>query len=64
MPQGQIFKSAGRVTTFSPSYRMIADLAEQALHTNIAGGSSDRRFSRWYMRDMENWLKGVYKVLS
>ena len=64
VPQGQIFKSAGRVTTFSPSYRMIADLAEHALHTNIAGGSSDRRFSRWYMRDMENWLKGVYKVLS
>jgi len=64
VPQGQIFKSAGRVTTFSPSYRMIADLAEQSLHTNIAGGSSDRRFSRWYMKDMENWLKGVYKVLS
>lgn len=64
VPQGQIFKSAGRVTTFSPSYRMIADLAEKALHTNIAGGSSDRRFSRWYMSDMENWLKGVYKVLS
>ncbi len=64
VPQGQIFKSAGRVTTFSPSYRMIADLAEKAIHTNIAGGSSDRRFSRWYMSDMENWLKGVYKVLS
>ncbi len=64
VPQGQIFKGAGRVTTFSPSYRMIADLAEHALHTNIAGGSSDRRFSRWYIRDMENWLKGVYKVLS
>jgi penicillin amidase len=63
VPQGQIFKSAGRVTTFSPSYRMIADLAEKAIHTNIAGGSSDRRFSRWYMSDMENWLKGVYKVL-
>lgn len=64
VPQGQIFKSAGRVTTFSPSYRMIADLAEKAIHTTIAGGSSDRRFSRWYMNDMENWLKGVYKVLA
>ncbi len=63
VPQGQIFRSAGRVTTFSPSYRMIADLGERTLHTNIAGGSSDRRFSRWYMNDMENWMKGVYKVL-
>jgi hypothetical protein len=33
-------------------------------HTNIAGGSSDRRFSRWYLVDKENRQKGIYKKLS
>ncbi len=64
IPQGQIFKSAGRTTTFSPSYRIIIDMATGEAHTNIAGGSSDRRFSRWYLADIENWQKGIYKKLS
>lgn len=64
IPQGQIFKSAGRTTTFSPSYRLIADMNTAELHTNIAGGPSDRRFSRWYISDMPDWLGGVYKVLG
>jgi penicillin G amidase len=64
IPQGQIFKSAGRTTTFSPSYRLIADMNTDELHTNIAGGPSDRRFSRWYISDMPDWLSGVYKVLG
>jgi len=63
IPQGQIFRSAGRTTTFSPSYRMIADMATRELHTNLAGGASDRRFSKWYVNDMKNWLGGVYKLL-
>jgi penicillin amidase len=64
IPQGQIFKSAGRVTTFCPSYRFIADLAYEGIHTTIAGGPTDRRFSRWYTSDIKNWLSGVYKVLT
>ncbi|TAL36679.1 MAG: penicillin acylase family protein [Spirochaetes bacterium] len=64
IPQGQIFKSAGRLTSFSPSFRMIADMATAALQTNMAGGSSDRRYSKWYANDLENWLHGVYKTLS
>lgn len=64
IPQGQIFRSAGRTTTFSPSYRMITDMAVKEVHTNIAGGPSDRRFSRWYVTDFKNWLIGKYKVLS
>jgi penicillin amidase len=63
IPQGQIFKSAGRVTTFCPSYRFIADMAYEGIHSNIAGGPTDRRFSRWYTSDIENWRHGVYKVL-
>jgi penicillin amidase len=64
IPQGQIFQSAGRTTTFSPCYRFIADMAYQELHTNMPGGPTDRRFSKWYTSDMENWKKGIYKVLG
>jgi penicillin amidase len=62
--QGQIFKSAGRLTTFSPSYRFIADLATDEIHSNLAGGPSDRRFSKWYVSDLKNWYEGNYKVLK
>ncbi len=61
--QGQIFKSDGRLTTFSPGFRFIADLAGDAIHTNLAGGPSDRRFSKWYTSDLENWYEGNYKEL-
>ncbi len=62
--QGQIFRSAGRLTTFSPSYRMIADMAGDELRTTLAGGPSDRRFSPWYTTDLENWGRGIYKRLK
>lgn len=61
--QGQIFKTAGRLTTFSPTYRFITDLATDEIHTNLAGGPTDRRFSRWYVSDLKNWYEGNYKVL-
>lgn len=63
IPQGQIFKNAGRSTTFSPTYRLITDLATDEIHTNLAGGPSDRRFSKWYLSDLKNWYEGNYKVL-
>ena len=62
--QGQIFRSAGRATSFTPSYRMVTDLATDEVQTNLAGGPSDRRFSRWYCSDLENWLNGKYKTLK
>jgi len=62
--QGQIYRSAGRTTSFTPSFRMIADLASDELHTNLAGGPSDRRFSKWYCSDLKNWREGRYKVLK
>jgi penicillin amidase len=61
--QGQIFQHAGRLTTFSPTYRMICDMATDEIHTNLAGGPSDRRFSKWYASDLKNWYEGNYKVL-
>jgi penicillin G amidase len=62
--QGQIFRSAGRLTTFSPSYRMIADMAGSELLTTLAGGPTDRRFSPWYTSDLQNWRQGIYKSLK
>ncbi|MFH1514199.1 MAG: penicillin acylase family protein, partial [bacterium] len=61
--QGQIFESAGRQTSFAPSYRMITDLSKDEVYTNMAGGPSDRRFSKWYSSDIENWATGKYKKL-
>jgi penicillin amidase len=62
--QGQIYRSAGRVTSFTPSFRLVTDLSKDEAHTNLAGGPSDRRFSKWYCSDLENWLNEKYKVLK
>ncbi len=62
--QGQIFKNGGRTSTDSPAYRMITDMASHEIHTNLPGGASDRRFSRWYASDLKNWISGQYKVLK
>lgn len=61
--QGQIYRSGGRQTSFTPSFRMITDFGRDELYTNLAGGPSDRRFSKWYCSDLKNWLSGVYKSL-
>lgn len=62
--QGQIFESAGRQTSFAPSFRMVTDLATDDIYTNMAGGPSDRRFSQWYCSDLNNWLTGTYKKVE
>jgi penicillin amidase len=62
--QGQIYRSAGRITTFMPSLRFVTDLSENELHSNLAGGPSDRRFSRWYVSDLDNWLNYRYKTTT
>src|SRR5690606_32948610 len=40
--QGQIYRSAGRLTSFAPSFRFVTDLAANEIHSNMAGGPSDR----------------------
>ncbi len=62
--QGQIYQSAGRETTFFPGVRLISDLAESVCHTNLAGGPSEKRFSRWYVSDLDNWRQGRYKTIG
>jgi penicillin amidase len=62
--QGQIFESAGRQTSFAPSFRLVTDLSTDDIYTNLAGGPSDRRFSKWYCSDLENWISGKYKKIN
>lgn len=64
IPQGQMFKNAGRLTTFSPSFRMIVEMEKDEMQTNIAGGPSGRRFSRWYGTGIKEWEDGIYKKLK
>lgn len=62
--QGQVYRSAGRDTSFAPSVRLIADMGESSLHTCLAGGPSDSRFSRWYKSGLDDWRVGRYKILD
>jgi len=60
--QGQIYKSAGRTTTFLPSFRTVTEIDQDEFYSVLAGGPSDRRFSKWYCSDLENWISGKYKL--
>lgn len=62
--QGQVGHAGGRQTTFAAALRFAADLGSDELHTNIPGGPSDRRFSKWYASGLNDWLAGRYKVLK
>ncbi len=61
--QGQIYRGVGRETSFAPSLRFITDLGTDEMHSTLPGGASDRRFSKWYVNGIEDWLAGRYKVL-
>ena len=61
--QGQLYRSAGRMTSFLPSFRIVTDMSKEETFSNLAGGPSDRRFSKWYCSDLENWINGNYKRL-
>lgn len=57
--QGSVYRSGGRETSFAPSLRFVTDLAEEVVHSALAGGPSDRRHSRWYVSCLEDWLAGT-----
>jgi penicillin amidase len=62
--QGQIYRSANRETTFAPSFRFVMDFAKEEFFSSIAGGPSDRRFSKWYASGLKDWTQGKYKTLK
>ena len=62
--QGQIYRAAGRVTSFAPSLRLIADMSDEQLWTCLMGGASDRRFSRWYTNKVSAWIETRFGALT
>ena len=62
--QGQLYRAGGRATSFAPSFRLITDLGTDEAHTALAGGPSDRRFSRWYTSGVTDWAAGKLKKLG
>lgn len=65
IPQGQIFKTfGGRQATFSPTFKFVTDMAEECIHSTMAGGPSDRRFSPWYTSGIEDWVAGRYRKME
>jgi len=61
--QGQVYSADGRVTSFAPSLRVIADMGKPGVRSVLVGGPSDRRFSRWYKSDVQRWRRGGLKSL-
>jgi len=62
--QGQIYRSGDRDTTFMPSFRTVTDMDKEEYFSVLAGGPSDRRFSKWYCSDLDNWILGKYKLIT
>ncbi len=62
--QVQLYQVGARTGCLAPTIRLIADMGEDALHTNLIGGPSDRAFSRWYCSGLADWLSGAYKRLE
>ena len=62
--QGHLLRSATRESTFAPSYHFVTDLGQDEAWTNLPGGPSESRFSRWYRNDIPRWCAGEYKRLA
>lgn len=60
----QIFRVGERTATFSPTYRFITDFNEEKIHSVLAGGPSDRRFSGLYTSGIKGWIEGEYNELK
>ncbi len=62
--QGHLLRTATRESTFAPSYHFVTDMSRDEAWTNLPGGPSESRFSKYYKTDIERWRKGEYKRLA
>ena len=62
IPQSQLFMAMGRPSSFAATYRMIVDLDNSELLSNLPGGPSARRFSKYYTMGMADWINARYNV--
>lgn len=58
--QGQVYRSAGRNTSFAPSYRIITDMSSSKVFSNNIPGVSDRRWNKFYFNLYKDWEQGNY----
>jgi len=61
--QGHLLTTATRESTFAPSYHFVTDLGTHEAWTNLPGGASESRFSKWYRNDIARWAGGHYRLL-
>ena len=62
--QGHVMQTAKRESTFAPSYHFVTDLGTDAAWTNLPGGPSESRFSKFYKNDLHRWFEGKFKRLA
>ena len=62
--QGHLLQTRKRASTFAPSYHFVTDMGTQEAWTNLPGGPSESRFSKYYKIDIPRWSSGEYKRLS
>ena len=62
--QGHLLTTATRETSFAPSYHFVADMGTNEAWSNLPGGPSESRFSKWYKNDIPRWASGTYKRLT
>lgn len=62
--QGHVQQTAGREITFAPSYHFVTDMGTDEAWTNLPGGPSESRFSRYYKSDLPLWFEQEYKRLK
>ena len=62
--QGHLLKTATREASFAPSYHFVTDMGTDEAWTNLPGGPSESRFSKWYKNDIPLWTSGTYKRLA
>jgi len=59
--QTQVVRIGGREVAVGPSIRLVTQMADRIVWTALAGGPSDRRWSRWYTSDVAGWRAGRLK---
>lgn len=62
--QGHLLRSATRESTFAPSYHFVTDMGQDVIWTNLPGGPSESRFSKFYKNGIEQWASGEYHRLA
>lgn len=63
--QGQLFEdSTGRVHTFAPSWRMVAESGRKSVSSAIPGGPSGRPWSRFYKSELEGFKRCQAKEVN